>query len=87
MQRLYCINNKPIPDAANSPEALGKLKEGEIYVGEQRKVKGSLVIAWCIPSISTTDGYHIDRFIPLPDNTADEMAEESHEAIVNLETA
>lgn len=76
MPLLYCINNKPIPGASNSPEALSKIKEGETYEGEQRKVKGCSKTGWCIPSISERQGYALERFIPLPDATADDMQEE-----------
>lgn len=88
--RLYCINNKPIPGTWNVPSALAAIKEGEEYDGymvQAIRPGGMVVDAWRIPAIyNGKDVYNINRFIPLPDTTADEMAEEEREAIVNLET-
>jgi hypothetical protein len=87
--RLLCINNKPIPGADNSPEFLNAIKEGRDYDGYKAKGRskdGEICDVWCIPSISDKEGYALQRFIQLPDTTADEMDEETREAIVNLET-
>lgn len=84
--RLYCINNKPIPGYHNNPVALSKISEGEEYEGEQRWMEGYRIEGWRIPSVSETYCYTLSRFIPLPDATADEMQEDTREAIVNLET-
>lgn len=75
LQRLLCINNKPIVGARNSPEQLAKIKEGDVYEGEQRRVKGTNSWAWCIPAISTEEGYDIRRFIPCSDTPAEVIEE------------
>jgi hypothetical protein len=69
--RLLCINNKPIEGARNNPEVLSKIKEGEMYEGDQRLIRGTCGWAWCIPSISTEEGYDLKRFIPCSDTPAE----------------
>lgn len=90
MQRLYCINNKPIPGKWNKPHVLAAIKEGQEYEGyivRARQLNGEIVESWRIPAVyNGKDAYSITRFIPLPDVNADEMADETKEAIVNLET-
>lgn len=72
---LLCINNKPIEGARNNPIVLSKIKEGEMYEGEQRRVKNTNIWAWCIPAISTEEGYDIRRFIPCSDTPAEVIEE------------
>ena len=88
--RIYCINNKTIAGAFNRLVALTAIEEGKEYEGYQTDTKGpdgSIRTGWCIPSISENECYNINRFVRLPDSTADDMQKESREAIINLETA
>lgn len=73
--RLLCINNKPIEGARNNPVVLSKIKEGEEYEGDQRLIRGTNIWAWCIPAISETEGYVLERFIPLSDTPAEVIEE------------
>lgn len=78
LQRLLCINNKPIPGADNGAKQLAAIKEGKDYEGYQADAinkSGIISLAWCIPSISETDGYCLERFIPLPDTPAEVIEE------------
>lgn len=77
--RLLCVNNKPVSNSFNLPDALAAIKEGEVYEGYQVQGEtpdGTYEYVWKIPSLFEKKGYAIERFIPLPDTTADEVEEE-----------
>lgn len=69
MQRILCINDKPIPGTFNIPEALSLIKEGQEYEGiivDTRTPSGQIKKGWRIPSIyNGRDSYNINRFVPV----------------------
>lgn len=81
--KVICVKPFKSPDhnCENDPEP----KVGDIDIVVNSKVKYGNTF-YKLERFSG-NAYRADHFATLPDSTADEMAEESREAIVNLETA
>lgn len=77
--RLLCINNKPIPELWNNPEALALIKEGKEYEGELTTGfnKGVEMDGYFIPAFNKK--YVVSRFIQLSNLDETELVTEDFE--------
>lgn len=83
MLKVKCINDKWVA-APNCEEAPRPVFNQEYTVVETKML--NFVMSHILVEFGDGYGYRTSHFATLPDETADEMAEESREAIVNLET-
>lgn len=81
--RVKCINDKwkASPGCEEAPRPVFNQDYNVDYVAILNGTESFILI-----ELGDEYGYRTEFFAILPDNTADEMAEESREAIINLET-
>lgn len=84
--RVMCINDKWICHTGLKDKLRPSVGDIDVVFNEEYDEEIGNVF-YQLERFGSDRWYRADMFATLPDNTADEMAEESREAIVNLETA
>jgi hypothetical protein len=79
LYRVYCINDKC---TYAPPVADWKIKEGETYEVLSEFVPYPKWGIYLELDLQPGVGYPVEYFVRLPEATADEMADEKHEAII-----